>query len=483
MYRWFLALRWLLSRPINLLGMFGVMLGVWALIVVVSIFSGFIAVVTEHVQAVGSDASLIGLRLDATYGPLSEFLGEDPTVVATAPRIAWYGLIHGRAETENNTSASGDLSSEEENPSGVLTDGPFLSLVGIDPLAEAKVTGIRDWVHAVEAESLRVDREDAMLGLVLGKTPTREPGAGVPEDAATTVATDPSDLPTILLSVARLRAEGLQRDDVVYLTTGRQQRGEDPDARRTKEKRLSQVTRAFRVGGGFATQHTGFDAVNAFIHIDTLRALLELGAADGVNEISIRFAEGVQAETTAERLTRRLESSATRLGRGAEVWSAYQRNEPFLESVAHQGSLIKLVLMVIMVVAAFLMFATLSMMVSEKTHDVGILTAMGATRGGVSKVFLACGLTITAIGTVLGVVFGCLSAIYLDDFNQFLKHRFDIDLFPTDVYNLDRVPHDLDPWWILQVCVMAMITGIVVSAIPAWRAARQDPLVALRHEN
>jgi hypothetical protein len=81
----------------------------------------------------------------------------------------------------------------------------------------------------------------------------------------------------------------------------------------------------------------------------------------------------------------------------------------FLASVEHQRQLLKIVLIVIMVVAAFLMLATLSMMVTEKTADIGILTAMGGTPWGVSVVFLACGLVITAVGVVLGLVSGCLT--------------------------------------------------------------------------
>ena len=142
----------------------------------------------------------------------------------------------------------------------------------------------------------------------------------------------------------------------------------------------------------------------------------------------------------------------------------------------------KLVLFVIMVVAAFLMFATLSMMVTEKVHDIGILTAMGATRFGVLQVFMSCGLAIAVAGTVLGILLGCLSAVYLDDFNQWLRASFGIDLFPTTVYNLRRVPYHLDPLWIAQVAAMALGVGVVVSGVPAWRASRHDPVTSLRNE-
>jgi lipoprotein-releasing system permease protein len=133
-----------------------------------------------------------------------------------------------------------------------------------------------------------------------------------------------------------------------------------------------------------------------------------------------------------------------------------------------------------MVVAAFLMLATLSMMVTEKTADIGILTAMGGTPSGVTMVFLACGLVITFVGVLVGTVTGIVTAVYLEEVRQAVRWATGIDLFPVDVYNLARVPCTIDPLWLLQVAGMAMATGFVVSALPALRAARHDPLVSLR---
>src|SRR5690606_27379488 len=121
-----------------------------------------------------------------------------------------------------------------------------------------------------------------------------------------------------------------------------------------------------------------------------------------------------------------------------------------------------------------------SMMVTEKTSDIGILTAMGGTPLGVLQVFLACGLTITAAGVALGLLTGTLTAVYLEEIRQAVRWATTIDLFPLDVYNLDRVPCAIGPLWLVQVALMALATGAVVSAWPAWRAARHDPLVSLR---
>ena len=126
------------------------------------------------------------------------------------------------------------------------------------------------------------------------------------------------------------------------------------------------------------------------------------------------------------------------------------------------------------------MLATLSMMVTEKVSDIGILTAMGGTPSGVTVVFLACGVVITCAGVVTGAVSGIVTSLYLEEVRQVVRWATGIDLFPIDVYNLDRVPTAIDPWWLLLVAAMALVTGVVVSVIPALRAARHDPLVSLR---
>jgi len=138
------------------------------------------------------------------------------------------------------------------------------------------------------------------------------------------------------------------------------------------------------------------------------------------------------------------------------------------------------VLFVIMVVAGFLIYTTLSMMVTEKLHDIGVIAALGGTRAGVAQIFMSCGLAIASAGTLLGVVTGCITSVYLDDFNNLMKRVFNLDLFPTDIYNLPRVPYDLDPLWIAIVAGSSLLLGLVVSALPAIRAMRNDPLECLR---
>lgn len=453
MYRYFLALRYLLSRPINVLGMAGVMVGVWALIVVVSIFSGFLKEVAAHVKAATSDLTVLALPWPTSYASIASKIESDPNVAASAPRLLWYGLVHSLGDTSGARPRIPTI-----QPPGA--DLPFLMLLGIDPPLERQVTGFSEWLTAVEDPELRVDDlDDPLKSAVIRRPDGTE-----------------SELPVVLLSERRLRDKDVKKGSVIKISSAQLHRS---DGQRSQQ--LTFVDHEFVVAGAYATSHHAFDNLNCFMASDVLRGLMETSSVeDPVTEVIVRCVDPDDNEATAARLKRGVNPLLTVPQADAFTWQ--RLNGDILGAVDHQRSLMKLVLLVIMVVAAFLMFATLSMMVTEKTHDIGILTAMGATRVGVLQVFLSCGFAIAVIGAILGVVMGCLTSFYLDPFNTWMRNAFGVDLFPTRIYNLDHVPYDLDPLWITQVAIMALVFGLVASGIPAWRAARHDPLESLRIE-
>ena len=444
MYRLFLAIRYLVTRPINLLGMAGITISVWALIVVVSLFSGFLKVVEQHVHAASADISVTGLQGWTRWSELEGTLADDPNIAAIAPRLVHYGLLLRPGQRPAPAPLPGR---------GALHGGdqPFLFVLGIEPARENEVTGLHGWLT------------DPELPPALRVTSVQDPLARR------------DGLPTVLIGIERMQRDGLVPGDHVQLTTARLIYGEGLD--KTTEK----VQLELVVAGAFKTAHVGFDGNNVFVARDTLQQLLYAHAPDFVGEVSLRVVDPTRLDETADRLQRRvhglLEQNATGFGI-VQTWR--ERNGQFLGSVEHQRGLLKIVLIVIMVVAAFLMLATLSMMVTEKVSDIGILTAMGGTPNGVTTVFLACGLVITGLGVLLGTGLGIVTAVYLEEVRQLVRWATGIDLFPLDVYNLDRVPCAIEPLWLLQVAGMALVTGFVVSVLPALRAARHDPLVSLR---
>jgi len=433
MYRYFLALRYLLSRPINGLGMFAFMLGVWALIVVVSIFSGFIRELNLHIRSATSDVTAYYLGNQASYQRLEQTILEHPNVAACAPRVAYAGLLHPDPVRADNAAV--------EDPTA---NHHLVTLIGIDPEKETRVTGFDGWLKE-------------------GGT------AAVPDKASS----------WILLSRLRARREGANKNSKLQITTAHM----TDQRQQGRSAAMHLIEHEFQMAGSYATQHSGFDEFNAFVHIDVLRELLQQ-RRDFVSEIMIRLKDPSKRTATAESL-------AARIGSMREYFSSYapprvvpweERDKRYLENIEHQRSLLKLVLFVIMVVSTFLVYATLSMMVTEKTRDIGILTAMGGTRTGVMQVFLTCGFAIGLIGTIFGIIIGCITSMNLDSIRHVVLGWFGIDLFPISSYNLPRVPYELDAAWIAMVAAIALSLGLMVAALPALRAAHHDPLRSLRNE-
>ena len=442
MYKLLLAFQYISSRPIQLLGVFGVALGVWALIVIVSIFTGFIVEVSTHLRGVTGDLKVTGITEDIDGGRLMAILEDDPEVASFTPRYVWYGLLYpSSAQSDRQVGTGGDT-----NGARLLgLDSRFVSVVGIDAEREHATTAFPQW--------LRLDDGPERAGSALELAERAENW--------------------VLPSGPRARLEGIAAGDELILATAREPQDSDVSYA-TKTASLVSV-------GTFETDHAGFDGFTVFADIDYLRRLLKV-PADAINEVSVRLRDPARSTEVAQRLEAEMYGQLKPTWASIRVQTWQEINQLALAQFEHQRGLMQTVLLVILVVAAFLIYATLSMMVTEKTRDIGILTALGGTPGGVSGVFLLCGLVVSGLGACIGAVAGCVSAINLERFNQVLRDQFDIDLFPAQVYFLKRVPYSLDPVWILLVVAIAMGFGVLAAAIPAIRAARQDPLRSLRYE-
>ncbi|MBB4196251.1 lipoprotein-releasing system permease protein [Rhodoblastus sphagnicola] len=160
-----------------------------------------------------------------------------------------------------------------------------------------------------------------------------------------------------------------------------------------------------------------------------------------------------------------------------------QRNKGFFDVLKVESQAIFMILAIIVAVAALLIVQGLILLVKDKTHDIAILRTMGATRGAVLRIFILTGVVIGVIGTALGVGLGVPLALHLDAVRQFLNRVFSLNLFPAQYYfGLSQLPTVVERHEVVMVAFLTIGLSFAATLYPAWRAARLDPVEALRHE-
>ena len=159
-----------------------------------------------------------------------------------------------------------------------------------------------------------------------------------------------------------------------------------------------------------------------------------------------------------------------------------QRNATFFGALQVERNVMFLILTLIVLVAALNIISGLIMLVKDKSHDIAIMRTMGATRGAVMRVFLITGSTIGIVGTLVGLLVGLLVCVNIEEIRQFISWLTDTQLFAPELYFLSRLPAELDAGETTAVVVMSLTLSVLATLYPSWRAARLDPVVALRYE-
>jgi lipoprotein-releasing system permease protein len=159
-----------------------------------------------------------------------------------------------------------------------------------------------------------------------------------------------------------------------------------------------------------------------------------------------------------------------------------QRNATFFNALQVERNVMFLILTIIVLVAAFNITSGLIMLVKDKGRDIGILRTMGVTQGAIMRVFMVTGASVGVVGTFVGFLLALLVCLNIESIRRFVSWLTNTELFSPELYFLSKLPADLDGRETTAVVVMALVLSLLATLYPAWRAARLDPVEALRYE-
>lgn len=159
-----------------------------------------------------------------------------------------------------------------------------------------------------------------------------------------------------------------------------------------------------------------------------------------------------------------------------------QLNSGYFSALAVERNVMFLILTLIILVAAFNIISGMIMLVKDKGRDIAILRTMGASRGAVMRVFLISGASIGLTGTFVGVVLGTAFCANIEAIRQFMSSLTGTELFSPEVYFLSQMPAEMDPVEVITVVSMSLGLSFLATLYPSWRAAKLDPVEALRYE-
>jgi lipoprotein-releasing system permease protein len=165
-----------------------------------------------------------------------------------------------------------------------------------------------------------------------------------------------------------------------------------------------------------------------------------------------------------------------------QVATWQDKQGPLLGAIAIEKGLLNILLFLIVAVAGFGILAIFTMIVAEKTRDIGILKALGASSGGVMNIFLGYGLLLGLLGAALGSALGLELTWHINDIEKVLSHYIGTDIFPRDIYYFDKIPTFIQPWSVGVINGGAVAIAVLFSVLPALRAAWLHPVRALRYE-
>ncbi len=421
----FLALRYLKPKRtflsiITLISILGVTLGIMVLILVISVMTGFEQELRRKV--IGFDAHVIvsNSAVMEDWASVSKNASANPLITAVAPFVQGPVIV----EFQNRRLAP--------------------KIRGIEPALEEKVVNIREFLIDGDYD---LDGDKTILGSELARTL----GVGV-GDKITVFS--PGNINEILEELDRLEKAG------------------DNAASASDLKQMILPTE-LEVAGIFESGRYLYDSEFLLVPLHIGQELYNLGGA--VHGLAMKTTDPYLAPEVRDALNAELKPPNYAL-----TW--IDLNKQIFDAIRMERNVMFFLLMFIILVAAFGIMNTLITVTVQKTREIGVMKALGAQTHQIIGVFLAQGMVVGVFGTITGLFLGITTVQYRNEVSQWLATTLNVEVFPRSVYQFSEIPAEIVPSDVAIICMSAFVICSVAALIPAWFAARLDPVKALRFD-
>lgn len=430
-YKFFMSARYLRYRKVNIISSIAISVGVMALIVVYSIMSGFQDTLRQSIR--GTYAHIM-VQSAAPWGPdpadFVEEVKKFPHVISVSPRVTGIGMLaFSRKDVNNDVSRRG------------------INIIGVDVASESSTDAFRKTLTSVPKDTgLQVDDVDHPFAI----PPNLVQGG--------------REIPGLLIGQRLLERLRVFPGETIKLFSAVFEEDEQPKAR----------DRRFQIAGGFRSEMYDFEISSIFIPYQEARDFLRSGGNEAKAELYVTlddysYADEVQALIQKE----------YRLWQ-VQTWEDRQAN--FLRAVETEKRIMMVILCFIVIIAAGLILATLTLMVMEKVRDIGIMKALGGTTQGIMSIFLMNGFLIGALGAVLGLILGVIVSSNINPIHDLVAAVVGFRVFDPRIYVFDEIPIRFEPVTIGLFLLGTVLASLAASLWPSFKAARMNPVESLRYE-